>query len=286
MTRIPNPFYRLASAVTAADLCRPCRPALDYDFGCHDVELHDEDDVPIDADDIWLVDRDGEIVGCWSPTMCDDGETVGEQMSPIALSYLVSSNTTYHDLAAAFTDASRYYVLVLEGQTIIGWIPFVGLFSRLGQICLMSLAFHLEAVAERLCETDPEAFFSVLPPNRQEKATKEWEGNPRWKKRRKRSSSPTASQLIRATNFIDKKTMVARNAVPPGWSSKQVEEVFDVAEDVRNYCAHNALATDFFSGDFSGLWNGTNRKKFGLFLTRTQELTEAIQLLIVQSEAE
>lgn len=218
--------------------------------------------------------------------MDGDGETIGEQMRPIGLSDLISSNTTYHDLAAAFADESRFFVLVLEGQTIVGWIGFVDLFSRLGQICLMSLAFHLEAVAEQLCQTDPEAFVTVLSPGRQEKATKEWSANPRWNRRRRQSSSPTARDLIRATNFIDKKTMVMRKAVLPGWSKAQIEEVFDLAEDVRNYCAHNAVSTDFFSYDFSGLWGGNNRKKYGVFLTRTQELAEAIQLLIVERAAE
>jgi hypothetical protein len=264
-------FFRISSLVTASDLALPLGLAVSKDDNAFEAMMRlVEADTLTGGDRYSLVLDGSEVVGWWAPLGEDlnqgDSTTVEAFMEPIQLSKLVSGDLTYYDLADVFGRNHRA-LFVLDGSEITGWISHLSLFSRLGQICLLSLAFLLESAAEDLCLLKPVEAWQALPPNRQ-KALIDIAKN-RLRDLGDMVDLPDDykyARLLRVTSISDKLTMLlgARlvQAVPT-----DIENIFNQVKLVRDLCSHGADEQEL----------NRQLRDFTAFLHSTLNLVEEIQ---------
>jgi hypothetical protein len=234
------------------------------------MEAIDSD--PQDFDCIGLVNTRGVPVGWWAPfeTEVDENspQTVGQVMAPIPLSMILSSDTPYYDVADSFARRPHPFFLVLEGAAIAGWVSYHNLFSRVGQMCLLSLTLFLEAASEELCALQAEACWRSISAGREAKAEGVYKLRYRQNKPPDLDVSTGRSLLIRCTTFIDKGTMLSRAGLIDGVDHQELRKVFATAERVWNLCAHGGNEHEFVAM--------LPQTQFAEFLFRTQELIQQI----------
>ena len=268
-----EPFYRISSLVSAKDLQQPLAQAVEW--GADAVEswqtLSEE---PQQFDKMSLVLRNDEVIGWWWPHDEDivEGTTVGDTTEALPHSMMLSSNSTFYDIADAFARRQHFLFFVLDGTEITGTISYLNLFSRTGQLCLLSLTFLLETVTEDLCMLAAELCWKTLSDGRKQIAQQVCDV--RFKPSQRDDQAPPNEirweYLIRSTTFVDKGTMLARSGLLPTISNTELKSVFARAEKVRNLCAHAANEQELIIE--------LPRKKFAGFLHRTLDLVETIKL--------
>jgi hypothetical protein len=271
-----NPFYRVSTLVTASDLQQPLASSVESKANAFDAYCDLSGDLEA-FDRMSLVFDDDKVVGWWWPhdgALTDDSDdTVGLLMSSIPLSMIVAANTSFFELADMFARRSRPFVFVVDGTDLTGTVSYLDLFSRIGQLCILALTFHLESSAEELCTLQPQQCWSALSPARKKFAEAVLE-------RRHRSVSGTNEafekyrllQLVRCTTFADKATMIAKAHLVPAISNTELKSVFAFAERIRNLCAHGA--------DEQELSLAMPQSNFARFLHRTQDTIETIRIAV------
>jgi hypothetical protein len=269
-------FHRLTALVTANDIRSELLRSAVENSNAYEAYMEAVDSEPETFDSVALVEKDGVPVGWWSPFETDVDEkssnTVGQLMDRIPLSMIVSSDTSYYDLADAFARRRHPFFFVVDGAAIAGWVSYHGLFSRVGQMCLLSLTLFLEAVSEELCALRAKDCWPLLPSGRQRKAEEVCALRYGQRMPRELDESVPLPLLIRCTTFIDKGTMLSRADLVNGVAKKAVVKVFSTAEKVRNLCAHGGNEHEFVAI--------LPQKQFSDFLHRTQEF---IQLIIAKT---
>jgi len=271
MIKSRHPFYRFSALVTAKDLETPLALSFDRDadaFGSYQSLLSEQDW----HDRISLVMDKNEIVGWWWPfdTGLEEGssEAVGDSMSTLPQSMIVSSGITFFDLADAFSRRSHPFYFVLDGAEITGTVSYLDLFSPTGQMCLLSLAFLLEASIEGLCVLRAEQCWNTLPERRKQLA-EEIMGR-RFTFARDLPPELWWPYRIRSTHLIDKGIMLSRCGLVASMSKAEIKSIVSTAERLRNLCAHNA--------DEQELSRELPQNSFAMFLHRTQDLIEIVRL--------
>jgi hypothetical protein len=269
-----HPFYRISSLVTAADLQRPLGPHVESDANACDSydRIFQGDSWVFDA--VSLVMKGPDVVGWCSILEADVQEgnpaTVAEYMDPIRLSMLVSGHTTFYDLANAFATREPFFYFVLDGSEITGTVSYLDLFSRTGQLCLLSLTFLLESVAEEFCLCEAQQCWSVLPLRRRELAQRVAARRfPRQSGLAQPSHHLEFASLLRSTTFMDKCIMITGANLLPSVPLAVIESIFENAERVRNLCSHGA--------DDQELCSALPKNRFAEFLHDTQNLVETIR---------
>jgi hypothetical protein len=273
MTKQRQPFYRLSSLIKAKDLQRPVAVSFDRQANAYeafDCLRGDEESF----ERISLVLKDEVPVGWWWPFDEEieegDGSTVGDHMHPIPLSMLVSANTNFYDLADTFAKKTHRFLFVINGTAITGTTSYLDLFSRLGQLCLLSLTFFLEATAEDVCLLKPAECWKALSENRRRLAKGIF--GAKYKDRKWIATGDLDRQLpllIKCTMFADKAPMLTKTHLAKGVSNSELRSVISKAEKIRNLCAHG--------GDDQGLNREMPQEEFSKFLHRTQNIIEKLR---------
>ncbi|MSR58806.1 MAG: hypothetical protein EXS05_14330 [Planctomycetaceae bacterium] len=173
MNKHRNPFYRVSSLVSASDLQQPLTEAVDAKmnaFAAYFSLLGG----PNDLDRCSLVMDESEIVGqFWAIDYAGEessDETVRDVMGSIPLSMIVSANTSFFELADLFARRPHPFIFIVDGTEVTGTVSYLDLYSRIGQLCLLALAFHLESSAEELCFVRAQQCWDTLSPGRRERA--------------------------------------------------------------------------------------------------------------------
>jgi hypothetical protein len=236
MTKQRQPFYRLSSLIKAKDLQRPV--AVSFDRQANEILSKDSS----------------------SSISSSNGH----------LSMLVSANTNFYDLADTFAKKTHRFLFVINGTAITGTTSYLDLFSRLGQLCLLSLTFFLEATAEDVCLLKPAECWKALSENRRRLAKGIFEA--KYKDRKWIATGDLDRQLpllIKCTMFADKAPMLTKTHLAKGVSNSELRSVISKAEKIRNLCAHG--------GDDQELNREMPQEEFSKFLHRTQNIIEKLR---------
>lgn len=176
-------------------------------------------------------------------------------MVQIGSGSFISSDTTLLRLlsTASFNDDNDFFVVLHE-------LDWVGIITRsvlrhsLTKLCFMAIVFDLEETALRLIKLTEKECFRTLPVERQRKAF-ETMLHKRAHGGGERSSGTAIqltfadleadslderhySELLDATTFIDRGTMIRKARLTIELPNKQIERVFRRAERIRNDLAH------------------------------------------------
>lgn len=281
MSKHKQLFYRFSSLITAADLQCRLGSHVESDANAYEMFLQLSTDESCNwGDSISLVMRGSEVVGWWSALGADVDEenpaVVSEIMNPIHLTMLVSGDTTYYDLAYKFANRSHSSpFFVLDGSDITGTVSYSDLFSRTGQLCLLSLTFMLESIAEQLCLLDRVKCWSQLSPKSQRSAKKIAFEKRFNKQLLSDDDFPADTDLvlnwntalwIKSTYLIDKGTMIVGAELLTSSDAEHIEKVFERAKEVRDLCSH--------CGDEQEFILKLSRDEFASFIRDTQNLVE------------
>jgi len=201
----------------------------------------------------------------------EDAENAGDVMLPLN-ERLISSEATYMEAIEKFGKEKQPFFFVDHHGDISGVLFYRDLFKPLGKIALFSLVQELEAVANDLCIRFPKECFSALREKRQHNTYVTFL---RKLSRRKdpdfaASSRSLYHHLIEATMFIDKIDMICKCKLLSDWADKNVESVFQRAENLRNACAHPTRA--------DVLEEILELDKLGTFIHDCTQLIESIRL--------
>ena len=158
--------------------------------------------------------------------------TIKELTKPISPNDVLSGNVDA--LAAVRMLSSRTHApfFVLDGAKLIGSIQYSDLFGSVFRLCLFALILEVEECAIRsLLRRAPQAL-ETLSPGRIEKAKTVCA------LRFGIHGAERMTNLVRATTFIDKGTMLSKLQLISSLSDSRLKSVILKAENLRNYCAH------------------------------------------------
>jgi hypothetical protein len=250
---------RIATSITAEDICNPFILELDAAFNPQEAEQRwDErcmEDNSDPFDHLALVTKNGTAVG-WSSyaSLAPAQGGVEDTMDPLTVANLISANTPLLEIARLYTEQSPWIFVALKCNKPIGWISYYNLLGPPFRACLFGLLLGIEQAMADLLKTDAKFAVSKLPAKRLESATRVF-GLRGYAKRRRQE--PTPSELIDCTTFIDKVTAIEAcpatlNALPSFNRSSLVK-----TEALRNALAHPTSDSELISllpkNDLQGL---------------------------------
>lgn len=186
------------------------------------------------------VRKRGSVVGVLAraDAMGRLGATVAEVMQPLASEIFVAGSEPLLPVIEAL-DQEPQFRLVIESRRVLGILTL----SDLQKLPVRSLLFgriaHLElllmAVIRRRTGGTPERWLPLLNQARSERTKAKFA-----ELRKSRSEL----DILEATDFCDKRDLIAALGGLPGWSMKQLEKVLRRTEELRNQVAHAAGYAD------------------------------------------
>jgi hypothetical protein len=265
-------FSNIAGLVTVRDLLDPFGPPLQED--CPISEASER--MAMDAVDggYWEQDRPSlvyggsEVVGAvWAGDIDSNTGQVKDFMEEIHPAALVSASTTAFDAMRLLCHAPRPYYYVLDGSELVGTLMYHGLFKLPSRLCLFALTLELEQTVLKLLRQDAVGAWAALSDGRKAKARAVFER--KFGKLADLEHEPVGD-LLDCTCFSDKgRLLKKRGLVPPKWVST-IRGHFDLAEDIRNMCAHPSA--DDGTGQVPG------RAALGSFIQSTEALLADLQV--------
>jgi hypothetical protein len=206
---------------------------------------------------------------------------VGEHSLRISPDQIVSSDLSLIDLLPLFTQ--HYFFFVLSGNDLSHTVSFLDIDRLPVKLCLFTLVIGLEAELIQVFAREPSRighYLELLPALRRRKAT-ELAKQKVWKSGRSPNtdaSTPSAYDVLLATDFIDKFTMVLRSpelvSQMPFPSKRQAESFFNRLQELRNAIAHSASIRAILPSP----------EDLSAFLTRLRQTMSAVEALASEAE--
>ena len=241
-------FAELTKLINVGSIQTPLGPDLDISHSVSDAnEILAVAAFEDSYDPMWRLSlvRDGpRIVGhAGSEWLAESGKNMGELMDPITPDMLVTADASLLDAIDLFASRERYYFLVLKNSEITGTLFFADLFKLPFRLCLFSLTLELEEAALRLALMHPKKGWNSLPDRRKRKALDIYEIRNKEKGQAVKdfdliSEKLPFSDLLRCTTLADKRIIITRLGLIPGFEKSDLNITFHEAERVRNACAH------------------------------------------------
>lgn len=237
-------FMQMAALVTVRDLQNPLGPHL-----TEDIDAEQLSDVLVSAamdgeyeptSRISLV-HDGAVLLGWAAidSFAVDGEpeSLHDVLEPVRPDGLIAAETSYFKAAEIFGQSTDpHFYFVLDGSSITGTLHGDSFFKLPGRLCLFALVLELEHAALQACLADAARSWGLLSDSRRERAVNAF-----------KFCHPNASldplplrDLLEATMFCDKSSMILKSGRLEGEARKLAEGVFGKADSVRNACAHTS----------------------------------------------
>jgi len=183
-----------------------------------------------------LVKQNEETIGTIEHDDLEESRTLYEcNISPIRVDSLISYNTPLLEAIQTVCSRDFNFFLVLMGNRLIGYLTFDHFQKLPFRMCLFALLIDLEKVMLKIVKSDPALYLKNLTDGRLRKA-KEIYGFRRYSL--DNENKEHASKLIECTAFIDKISMLKKNAVISQKCPKLKSDNGKIAETIRNSIAH------------------------------------------------
>jgi len=198
------------------------------------------------------------------------GGLVGQHCIKISPDQIVAGELPLIDLLPLFTQ--HFFFFVLNSNDLSHTVSFIDLDVLPVKLCLFTLIIGLEAELLRILARHPyriESYLDLLPTERRTKA----EGVAERKLRRVETG---AYQVLIATTFIDKITMLMRSpelaSQLPFPSTDKAEQYFNRLRDLRNQIAHSDSVLAILP----------TPEDFAAFLTQLRQVMSTVEALAAQ----
>jgi hypothetical protein len=201
---------------------------------------------------------------------------VGEHCWPISPDQIVSCDLPLIDLLPLF--AKHYFFFVLTGNDLSHTVSFIDIDKLPVKLCLFTLIIGLEATLLRVFSQNPnraEKYLKLLPKGRLQQATEHAKQKATRTVHRGKiiGDDPSSEQILLATNFIDKFTILLRSpslaAKLPFSSKREAESFFNRLQELRNAIAHSDSICAIL----------TSPDELSDFLTKLRELMTTVEAL-------
>jgi hypothetical protein len=243
----------LARHVTAGDLQHPFGPALSMELSGEVAHLsvyeapytpapyHREIEEQMERICLISTGTERPTHYVWGIDI-DTDLPLADNAKEIRPSDCATDSTPALTLMTEFLESPKPYRLILTETRLTGFVCWADLFKPEVNVCVLALLLEVEdKCAEALTwePMDAEEAFARLSEGRQQKAREVYT---RAMSRDNESDTPVqAEDLVYATTFVDKATMVGSLEQFAGVSRRQLEKEFVRMERTRNSLAHTRM---------------------------------------------
>src|SRR5208282_2570937 len=204
-----DPLGQIASLITVRDIFTPFVANFDATRQIPDVWEEWSMELAVDEsplDQMALVVSDGKPVGSLSFDALDEGKgELSNCVEALRLDRLITDDMPLMQAAKMFVEGNVYYLTVISGNELVGWLSYHDLFKLPFRLCLFAELLSIEERMLSIIQRDASKCFSQLPPHRRQLALNTYA---RREYKRDESGNPYPQRLVACTFFMDKKLML------------------------------------------------------------------------------